>query len=261
MVLSTVMPREADSMQSPQDWSHDPSRAEFATTQWSLVVRASDRRSDEGAAALEELCQRYWYPLYVYVRRRVRDVHVAQDVTQSFFMHLLEQQALQRATCERGRFRNFLLASVRNFLVNESKRAQARKRGGACRHLSFDFSEGESRLEQPPAHECTPERLYERQWALTILEQVALRLRSEFDAAGKLRQYELLRSALSPDDTLIRYGDAAAELGVSGEAVRQIVHRLRKRYRELLREEVGRTVETPAEIEDEIRSLFEALET
>lgn len=224
-------PRERASPERPA--------VEFATTRWSLVVRAAGERDLDADAALALLCERYWFPLYGFARRRVGDVHEAQDATQGFFTRLMEKQALAHASPERGRFRSFLLAAMKHFLANEWDRAHAGKRGGGHRTISLDLDSAESRLSREPAHELTPERIYERRWAMTLLERVASQLSAEFAAAGKGRNYELLRGALSGDREKVSYADAAAELGISEEAARQAASRLRKRYRELLREDVA----------------------
>lgn len=235
-----------------------PVAADFATTQWSLVVGAAARAQPDAGTALALLCQRYWYPLYCYVRRRVADVNEAQDLTQEFFARLLEKNTLAHASPERGRFRAFLLASMRNFLANEWDRAVAHKRGGQHKRLSLDFDSGESRLHFEPADERSPERIYERQWALLLLELVLQRLAAESAADGKQRQFEILQPTLTGSGGA-SYQQIAQELGTTEPAARQAAHRLRKRYRELLRAEVRQTIAEPGEVDDEIRSLFEVL--
>lgn len=234
----------------------DP-KGQFATTQWSLVLHAGKRGNRKAEDALAILCQRYWYPLYAYVRRRVEDVNEASDLTQAFFARLLEKNVVGSAVPERGRFRGFLLAALKNFLRNEWDRGKARKRGGGQVRFSLDLEAGESCLSLEPAHELTPECIYEKQWALTLLGVVMARLQAEFVTAGKLRQFEHLKGALMGDR--IAYATAAVELGTSEEAARQIVHRMRKRYRQLLRDEIAQTVAEPNEVEDEIRNLFGAV--
>ena len=236
-----------------------PLASEFATTRWSLVLQAGNRADQQADAALQSLCQRYWFPLYAYVRRRTADVHEAQDLTQDFFARLLEKNVLASASPERGRFRSFLLASLKNFLLNEWDRAHAQKRGGGRVCLSLDWDEGESRIGLEPSHELTPERLFERQWTLTLLEHVVSQLQAEFVAAGKERHFELLKGTLVGDRTEQSYSDIAIELGMTEESARQAAHRLRKRYRELLRDEVSQTVAEPGEVDEEIRRLFETL--
>jgi RNA polymerase sigma factor (sigma-70 family) len=229
------------------------------TTHWSLVVSAGRRDGFSAAAALSELCERYWYPLYAYVRRHTTDLHTAQDLTQAFFARLLEQNLPALATPERGKFRAFLLTSIKHFLANEHDRATAQKRGGAARHLSLDFAEGESRLHCEPAHELTPERRFERQWAMTLLDGVLQRLQAEYAATGKERHFEFLKPALTGDRERLPYDEMAASLEMTEEAARQAATRLRRRYRELLRAAVAETVAGPEEVDDEISSLFAVL--
>jgi RNA polymerase sigma factor (sigma-70 family) len=230
----------------------------FATTRWSLVLAAGRRSSPEGERALADLCRRYWYPLYVYVRRRVHDVEEARDLTQEFFAGLLERQTLARADPKRGRFRTFLLTSLQHFLINEWQKARAQKRGGGRRALALDFDAKDSQAAFEPAHDWTAERVYERQWALTLLDQVLGRLRQEYADADKARLFEQLKPFLAGETQTTRYAGVAQALKLSEGAVRVAAHRLRKRYRELLREEVAQTVADDAEVEDEIRALFTA---
>lgn len=231
----------------------------FATTHWTLVFDAGAAGSPEATIALAELCGRYWYPLYTYVRRRGYQAAEAQDLTQEFFARLLEKNTLAQAAPERGRFRTFLLASLGNFLANEWDRQTADKRGGSRRVLSLDLATGEARLLAEPAAVETPERLFERQWACTLLDAVAQRLRDEFAAAGKERQFELLQPALAAGGRGANYAEIGRQLGLSDEAARQAASRLRRRYRELLRTEVAATVADPDQVDEEIRSLFAAV--
>ena len=233
--------------------------SEFASTRWSLVIAAGRRSSPEAAGALESLCRTYWFPLYAYVRRRVPDRHEAQDLTQEFFSRLLELNHFAVADPERGRFRAFLLTALKHFLTNEWEKSRALKRGGGRAPLSLDFDSGESRLSLEPANDQTPERLFDRQWAITLLDQVLIRLQTERDAAGKGRQFETLKQFLTGGREEASYANVAAELGMSAGAVKVAAHRLRQRYRELLRAEVAQTVAAPEEVDDEIRRLFEAL--
>ncbi len=222
-------------------------------------MAAGKPEGDEAHEALSSLCQRYWFPLYAYVRRRVPSLHEAQDLTQEFFVRLLEKNALAKAAPERGRFRNFLLASLNNFLANEWDRASAQKRGGGCQPLPLDLNTGESRLSLEPAHNLTPERLYEREWTLALLGLAMDRLRADCESSGKLRQFELLKGALAGGGEKLSYTTIAAELGMTEEAVRQAAHRLRKQYREFLRAEVAQTVSDSSEVDEEIRSLLATL--
>jgi RNA polymerase sigma-70 factor (ECF subfamily) len=248
---------------TPQPSAPVPS-ARFATTRWSLVLQVRDKQSSHAATALADLCRAYWYPLYAFVRKRSRDSHEAQDLTQSFFARLLEKDFLDDVAPERGRFRSFLLAAIKNFVANEWDRARAEKRGGKHRHISFelsvlDWNSGESRFLTEPAHQLTAERLFERQWALALLDRVLNRLRDDRIAEGGQEQFEVLRPFLSMDRDSANYADAAVQLNLSEAATRVAAHRLRKRYRSLLREEIANTVLNEVDIEDEIRHLFEVL--
>jgi len=242
---------------------HSPSRR-FHTTRWSLVLQARDKATPQAAEALADLCRAYWYPLYAFVRKRSRDGHEAQDLTQGFFARLLEKDFLDQVAPERGRFRAFLLAAIKHFISNEWDKQRAIKRGGGRPERSldpagFDWDSGESRFLTDPSHELTPERLFERQWALALLERVLKRLRDEHESAGKLAMFEVLQPFLSLARDTANYVDAAARLNTTEGAARVAAHRLRKRYRTLLRDEIANTVATPDEIDDEIRHLFEAL--
>jgi RNA polymerase sigma-70 factor (ECF subfamily) len=234
-----------------------PSPPIFATTHWSVVLTASSPAVPEARQALEELCRAYWYPLYAYVRRRGHDAHQAQDLTQEFFTRFLASDALSSVNQEKGRFRSYLLAAMNHFLTNEWKRGQTLKRGAAITLLSLDEAVAEERYQLEPATELTPEILYERRWTLTLLDQVLPRLRDEYAAAGKGELFDQLRMYLSDAKGALSYADAAARIGLNESAARQAVHRLRKRYRELIRAEIAQTVSDPQEIDDEIRHLFE----
>lgn len=233
----------------------EPSR--FGTTHWSLVLTAGEHRGVESEQALSELCEAYWYPIYAYVRRRTASVHQAQDLTQAFFQRLLEQQSIAAADPERGRFRAFLITACRRFLVNEWHKEHAAKRGGGVCLLSLDLQAGESRYAVEPADAETPEQLFERQWALTLLARVLDALRQEHVAKGKAEYFEVLKPFLSGAGG--RYDEAAAKLGVSTGAVKVAAHRLRSRFRELLRSEIAGTLQNPQDVDDEIRQLFTVL--
>jgi RNA polymerase sigma-70 factor (ECF subfamily) len=231
----------------------------FASTRWSLVAAAAQRDSPESAAALASLCGLYWYPLYAYARRRLPTIEDAQDLTQEFFLRLQERDYLRQADPQRGRFRSFLLTAFKHFLTKEQERANAQKRGGGRKLLPLDFQSGECRFQREPSHQATAEALYERGWALTILQQALTRLREEQTVAGKERLFECLKATLTGDDPPRPYADLAAELGMSVQAIKVTVHRLRRRYGELLRAEVAQTVTTSGEVEDELRDLFAAV--
>jgi DNA-directed RNA polymerase specialized sigma24 family protein len=230
----------------------------FATTHWSVVLAAGRRGSPQSEAALAALCQAYWFPLYAYVRRVGHSVNDAQDLTQDFFARLLEKQYLATADPQRGKFRCFLLTSLKHFLANAGDRAKARKRGGGVRHLSLNLECGESRVQLEPSHDLTPEWLFERHWVLTLLHLVMGRLQAEYESSGKAEQFERLKGALTGSGERLPYAVLAAELGISEEAARQAASRLRKRYRELLREEVAQTLAETGDVDEEIRNLFAA---
>lgn len=235
------------------------SDGEFLTTRWSLVVSAGRRDDSAASDALAELCERYWYPLYAYIRRRSADAHAAQDLTQAFFATLIERNLPAVAVPERGKFRAFLLTSLKHFLANEHERAAAQKRGGTARRLSLDFDDGESRWHREPSHDDTPERLFDRQWAMTLLDGVLAELRTEYETSDRAQLFEQLKGALAGDRDRLPYNEIAAALAMSTEAARQAATRLRRRYRELLRAAIAQTVAGPDEIDDEIRSLFAVL--
>jgi RNA polymerase sigma factor (sigma-70 family) len=233
--------------------------ANFVTTHWSIVLAAGDQESPQAQEALSALCAAYWYPLYAYVRRHGHPPEQAEDLTQEFFTQLLEKGFLRGVDPEKGKFRAYLMACFRHFLANERDRPLAQKRGGGKTHLSLDFASAEERYKLEPAHELTPEKLYERQWALTLLEQVLNRLRDESVRGGHGRLFDTLKVFLSGESPALSYEEVSRGLGLSVGAVKVAVHRLRRRYRELLREEIGRIVGDPSEIDAEIQALFAAL--
>jgi RNA polymerase sigma-70 factor (ECF subfamily) len=231
----------------------------FATTHWSIVLAA--QRSDPGRAhaALSKLCQTYWYPLYAFVRRQGRSPEDAQDLTQEFFARLLAKNYLAEVAREKGKFRSFLLAALKHFLANEWDRAQAAKRGGGQVLISLDDTDAESRYRLEPADPMSADKIFERRWAMTLLEQVLNRLRHEHLRAGKAELYEQLKVCLSGARDSAPYAELAARLKLTEGAVKVAVHRLRQRYRELLRDEIAQTVSGPAEVEEELRHLFSVL--
>jgi RNA polymerase sigma-70 factor (ECF subfamily) len=231
----------------------------FLTTHWSLVLAAGRRESPESADALVTLCSTYWYPLYAFVRRQGYGPEDAQDLTQGFFAKLLEKNYLGDADQQRGRFRSFLLAALRHFLANERDRARARKRGGGQQLISLDFESAESRYRHEPADTMTPERLFERRWALTLLDRVLRRLQDEYAAVGKLPMFEHLKEFLTSESGTTPYRDVAQQTALTEGAVKVAVHRLRKRYRALLEEEIAHTVPRAEDVQDELRQLFASL--
>jgi RNA polymerase sigma-70 factor (ECF subfamily) len=231
----------------------------FASTRWSLVAAAAQRDSPESEAALATLCRLYWYPLYAYARRRLSQPQDAQDLTQAFFARLLDKDYLQQADPQRGRFRGFLLTAFKHFLAKEQDRAHALKRGGGRTFLTLDFDRGEQRYHREPSHEATPESLFERSWALTLLDQGLTRLHEELAAVGKERLFECLKGTLSLNVPSRPYAELAVELNMTVEALKVAVHRLRRRYGELIRAEIAHTVTMPEEIEDELCELFAAV--
>jgi len=234
-------------------------KQQFATTRWSVVLAAGEQQSDEAHQALAQLCETYWYPLYAYVRSRVRDAHEAKDLTQAFFCHFLEKDAIAKAQPDRGRFRTFLLTALRNFLANEWSKTRAEKRGGGTAMLSLDFGSAESRFQVEPFHELTPERLFERRWVLTLLNGVLENLQSEFALAGKQHYFEQLKGALTGEFTADDYTRAGETLGITPAAAKQAAYRMRKRYREMFRQEVARTTANEEEIADEMQRLLQSL--
>jgi len=229
-------------------------RSRFATTQWSLVLAAArDGVADE--AALARLCSLYWYPVFAFVRRLGHSADEAQDLTQGFFTRLLEKRELGHADQDRGRFRSFLLTACRNFISNERDRMGAIKRGGGTYALSIDVLEAEQRYERALVSTETPERLYERHWALTLMVLVLEGLRNEYGAAGNERLFDRLSGLLT--DRSESHAEVARELEMTVPAVKMALHRLRRRYREALRERVADTVDSPEQIDDEIRHLME----
>jgi RNA polymerase sigma-70 factor (ECF subfamily) len=231
----------------------------FASTHWSVVLAAGQGSSSEAREALATLCRVYWYPLYAYARRRLGNVDDAQELTQEFFTQFLEKNYFQGADPQRGKFRSFLLTAFLRFLAKERERANAQKRGGGRALLPLDFQAGERRYHLEPADPTTPQSLFERRWALTLLEQTLARLREELASAGKERLFERLKGTLTGDDLREPYAQIGQELGMSEQAIKVAVHRLRRRYQELLRAEIGQTVDRTEEIDDELRDLFAAV--
>ena len=231
----------------------------FATTHWSVVLTAQRHDSTRAHTALSSLCRTYWYPLYAFVRRQGHNAHDAQDLTQEFFARLLSKNYLATVAPERGKFRSFLLASLKHFLANEWKRSRAAKRGGGQEIISLNDDEAESRYALEPADDTTAEKIFERRWATTLLDQVVHRLRDEYARAEKLQLYDALKNCLTVESRSVPYAQLGAQLNMSEGAIKVAVHRLRQRYREILREEIAQTVSSAEEVEEELRHLFAAL--
>ena len=246
---------DADS--SPDPMAQSP--RDFRTTHWSVVLHAGDVLSLQRGRALELLCRAYWFPLYAFVRRRGHGEEEAKDLTQGFFERLLEKNYLADADRGRGRFRTFLLAALKHFLANEWDKANARKRGGGRVVLSFEEADAEGRYLGEPLDELTPEKIFERRWAEAVLEKVFNRLRAEFDGAGATGRFEAVKPFLIGGGDGA-YVEAAAQLGITESGARSVVHRLRRRFRELMRLEIAETVSRPEEVEEEIRHLLAALD-
>ncbi len=233
-------------------------QALFATTQWSVVLAAAKQETPE-AAALERLCRTYWYPLYAYLRRQGYEIAAAQDLTQGFFTHILSRRFLQRASREKGKFRSFILGSLKFFLADELAKLQAQKRGGGRTLVFLDAQSAEERYRLEPVDLMDAERLFERRWAITLLDRVLERLEAEFLEAGKHRLFARLREFLLGDRGSATYKEVAEALGMTEGAIKVAVHRMRRRYRELFREEIAQTVAGPAEADEEMRHVFAAI--
>lgn len=244
--------------QSPESASFNHSPV-FATTHWSVVLAAGQTGSEAQAAALEKLCGAYWYPLYAYVRRRGHGPNDAQDLTQEFFFRLIEKNWLSRVSSDGGKFRSYMLTMVKGLLANAHDRAQAAKRGGGQIFVSLDADVAEERFSHEPATTETPEHIFERRWALAVLDEALKRLRSTAEAVGKLGQFERLHQFLSREPAPGEYDQLATELGMSAGSLGVAVHRLRQKYRETLRETVADTLADPGQVDEELRHVFAAL--
>ncbi len=244
------MPRLAD---GPDD--RVPAAGVFATTHWSVVVRAADSQSPEASAAMERLCRTYWYPLYAFVRRKGHGHEDASDLTQAFFARLLEKRPLRSLDASRGKFRTFLLVSMTNFLVNEWEKTQAQRRGGGAKALSLDEALAAERFDLEPADRDTPETLFDRHWAQTLVDFVVERLARETEE----KRFEVLKGFLLEDKGAVSYETAAAQLGISVPAITSAIHRMRARFRVLLLEEVANTVAQRTDVDEELHHLLEAL--
>jgi RNA polymerase sigma-70 factor (ECF subfamily) len=230
--------------------------AKFQTTQWSQVLAAGQGGETHGRSALESLCEAYWYPLYAYVRRQGNDPDAARDLTQAFFGHLLESDMLAVADPGRGRFRSFLLTSMKNFLSHERDKEAALKRGGGAVTISLDPQDAESRYDLEPVGDSPPDVLFERRWALTLMERAMSVLEAESKAGGSPERFEYLKRYLTGSPDQVPYSEAAEALGISEGTFRVAVHRIRQRYGELLRDEITNTVATDTEVDEELKHLL-----
>ncbi len=231
----------------------------FPRTRWSVVLAATQRPSPESAAALEAICNAYWYPLYAYVRRGGQSPHDAQDLTQEFFRHLLEKGWLASADRDKGRLRTFLVVALKNFMNKEWRRASTQRRGGSQSHVAFDTAFAESRYAADPSAGLAVDETFDRQWALTLLDLTVNRLRAEFVAVGKAGDFDALKNCLLAGRGAIDYASVAVQLGMGEGAARVATHRLRKRFREIYREEISQTLADGADLEGELRHLAAAL--
>ncbi len=233
---------------------------DFATTQWSIVLNAGRDSSPQREESLATLCSTYWFPLYAFVRRQGYDSQNSQDLTQGFFAKLLERRDIDGVDRSKGRFRSFLLASMKHYLINEWDKQRAVKRGGRQTTLSLDFEQAESRYALEPSHDTTADAVFDRQWGLTLLDQVRSKLAAEHSTAEQQKQYEQLQSYLTGEPTSQTYRSVAEQLDMTEGAVKVAVHRLRKRFGKLLRELIGETVANESEVDDELRELFSVLQ-
>ena len=248
-------------MTDAETGSSAPTRpqAAFNTTHWSVVLAVRQSDSTRAQQALAKLCQTYWYPLYAYVRRRGYAAPDAQDLTQAFFEQLLERRSLNSATPQLGKFRSYLLTAMKHFLASEWKHGTAQKRGGGARILSLDWAAAEQRFDLEPATHASPDKLFEKQWAVTILGDVLNRFEREYRNEDKAELFSALKGTLMGLRESQPYAELARNLGISESAVKVSVHRLRKRYRELVHDEIANTLGDPAEVEAEMRHLFHVL--
>ena len=231
----------------------------FASTHWSLVLAAGYDSSPHARAALEKLCRIYWYPLYSFVRLNGSAPADAQDLTQGFFLQLLQSDFLEGVAPQKGKFRSFLLASLKHYLSNERDRARAQKRGGGQVPISIDEQDAEGRYRLEPVDHTTPEKLYERRWALTVLDRTFARLREEYAASGRIELFDKIKEELTGGETGFTQAEIGRQLGLTPGAVKVAAHRLRRRFREVLRAEIAETVARPEDIEEVLRHLFRAL--
>lgn len=233
--------------------------AQFRTTRWTVVRNAGHQDAEMRQAALEELCQRYWQPVFAFIRRQTLEPADAKDLTQAFFEHVLAHQTIESATPDKGRFRSFLLGALKRFLASEERKLNTVKRGGRFAMVALDEAEGEGGTLMDLGHDASPEKIYQRRWADALLEQAFAALRADYERAGKGWLFEALQPYLSGDGEGAGYKALGEKLGVSVGMVTTSVYRMRKRYGELLRAEIAHTVSSPEEIDEEINFLFAAV--
>jgi RNA polymerase sigma factor (sigma-70 family) len=240
-------------------WEARSVAGRFQTTNWSAVLAAGDTSVPEARESLEKLCRTYWYPLYAYIRSLPHSPEAAQDLTQGFFVYVLQSRLISKADPEAGRFRSFLLTSLKHFLAHERERATALKRGGGTFILSFDQLDPEQRCALEPADPATPEQIYDRRWAMQQLENALARLKADYDSSDRGALFDLLKDYIWGDKNTLTLAEIATRLDLTEEAVKKSVQRMRQRFRDCLRGEIAQTVATPQQIDDELRHLRAAL--
>jgi len=253
------MPGVSSSTTTQRPSTIAPHGVAFVTTHWSIILSAGRSDTPRAKDALSKLCQSYWFPLYGYGRGRGHGREDAEDLSQAFFARLLEKNWIGSADREKGRFRTFLLIALKRFLADEWDKARAQKRGGGVPLLPLQFDTAETRLSREPADEVTPEQSFERRWVLTLLDEVVRQLRQEYEHEGNAQLFAELTPCLVGDRTSLPYAELARKLALSESAVKSAVHRLRQRYRKMLREQIAQTVAAPGEVDDELRHLFAVL--
>ena len=250
---------DQDDNSSTNDLPSSPvARAPFVTTSWSMVILANDSDFHKSQPALSHLCEAYWYPLYAFVRRKGHSASDAEDLTQSFLAELLSKNSIARADQDRGKFRTFLLASFSNFLKNAHRNGNVAKRGGGAKTLSLDFELAEDQFGHEPSEELTPEKIFDRNWALALLQQVLSSLRQQYVDSGKTRLFDALQGQLAGESSE-SYKDIAAQLNMKEGAIKVAVHRMRERYGQQLRLQIAKTTASPELVEEELGHLFQSL--
>lgn len=259
LLANAVVSGDYPGLMTDADSAKTAAPGAFNTTHWTLVIDAADTRGEGASAALAQLCETYWYPLYAYVRRFGNGPDEARDLTQAFFEQLLEKKTYKVADRERGKFRTFLLTALKNFLAKEHQKATRQKRGGSATHFSLDFQDAEGRFIAEPSHEVTPEKLFEREWAKALLGRALAHVRTEYAASGRVERFDVLSTHLVQPEGDESYADLAEKLGLSLAVIKTSMHRLRARFRSVYREEIAAMVGGQEEVDDEIRHLFQTL--